>query len=385
MNLAKLGRLALRGLALLLLLLAAALLAVRCMYGGGRPYPDTGTPPLLPDARLTVLAELEMPPGNVTSAPDGRIFFNLHPFAEPWRFTDATVFELVDGAPRPYPSAALQGELRGVLGMTADRQGRLWMVLPSGLEDRPTRLLGFDLATDALVVDHAFTDIAAPFAQDLRVAPDGATVYLADTGILRFTPPALIVFDVAGRTARRVLEGHPSVTPQDWQIHTADGPYTLGHGLVTFAVGVDGLAVGHDGAWLYYATMTHDSVYRVRTRDLRDPALPADALGERVERVGPKPLSDGIEIDAAGNLYITDVEHGAVARLTPAGELRTLVRSDEIVWSDGVALTAGGELLLTDSEIPAYIDPLLRAPTRARIDAAAPHRIYRVALPPAAP
>lgn len=381
MNPPKLGRYLLRGLALLLALLTAALVSVRCLYGGGQPYPDTSTPPLLPNERLTVLAEVEMPPGNVTSSPDGRIFFNLHPFAEPWRYTESFVFELVDGVPRPYPSAQMQGELRGVLGMTADRQGRLWMIVPSGLEARPTRLLGFDLERDTLVVDHAFTDVDAPFAQDLRVAPDGGSIYLADTGILRFTPPAILVYDVAGQTARRTLEGHPSVTPQDWTIQTTDGTYTLGYGLVTFAVGVDGLAVSHDGEWLYYATMSHDSAYRVRTRDMRDASLTAGALGERVERVGPKPLSDGIEIDAAGNLYITDIEHGSVARLTPAGELRTLVGSDEIVWSDGITLTARGELLLTDSEIPAYIDPLLRAPRRDRIDRVAPHRIYRVALP----
>lgn len=360
-----------------LALLLVLLVGVRCLYGGGRPYPDVGTPPLLGAGRLEVLAQTELPPGNVTGSRGGRVFFNHHPFSEPWRFTEGAVFELVDGRARPYPDAAMQAELRGVLGMTVDAQDRLWLVQPAGLEPRATRLLAFDLASDTLLFTHELGDVAAPFAQDLRAAPDGATIYLADTGVLRFTEPALLVFDVATRTTRRVLEGHASVRPQDWAIATREGPYTLGYGLVTFSVGVDGLAVSHDGEWLYYAAMSLDSVYRVRTRDLRDASLSAAALAGRVERVGPKPLSDGVEIDAAGNLYITDVEHGGVVRLDAAGELRTLVRSDEIVWADGIHVDASGAVLFTDSQIPAYIDPLLRAPDRGRIAAAGPHRIYR--------
>lgn len=364
----------------IIVLTLALLLGVRGLYGGGRPYPDVSTPPLLGSERLVVLFETPLPAGNVTSSRGGRVFFDLHPFAEPWRFAEEAVFELVDGQARPYPDAATQAELRGVLGMTVDAQDRLWMVAPAGTSSRATRLMAFDLATDRRVVDHAITEVAAPFAQDLRAAPDGATIYLADTGVLRFTEPAILVFDVASQATRRVLEGHPSVQPQDWVIATRDGPYTLGYGLVTFSVGVDGLAVSHDGEWLYYATMSHDSVYRVPTRDLRDASLSAAALAERVERVGPKPLSDGIEVGADGNVYITDVEHGALARLSADGTLRTLIRGDDIVWADGVHITAAGALLFTDSKIPAYIDPLTRAPTRARLTAAAPHRIYRVDL-----
>jgi len=361
----------------LFLLLVATILVVRCKYGSGEPYPDLGTEPVVAGTVVEILVEPPFPPGNVTSSPDGRIFYNLHPFARPERFIDRFVFELVDGESRPYPDLAQQERLRGVLGMTVDRQNRLWMVRPAGIEEQPTRLFAFDLTTDQLVVDVAFDDGVGPFAQDLRAAPDGATIYLADTGIFRFTSAALIVFDVGTKQARRVLEGHPSVTPQDWVIRTAGNDYKLVYGLLTFAVGVDGVAVSHDGEWLYYATMTHDTVYRIRTSDLRDPTLDDEALGRRVERVGSKPLSDGIEIDRSGDLYITDVEHGGISRLTPDGHLETFVRRDDIVWADGVNISAQGDLLFTDSAIPAYIDPLLRAPAPRKVEQA-PHRIYRV-------
>lgn len=359
------------------------LVGVRATLGGGEPYPDVSTAPRLPAERLEVLVELPLPPGNVTrSATSGRIFFNTHPFTQPERFADAFVFELVDGQPRPYPSAELQPRLRGVLGMTVDRLDRLWLVAPPGLEDRPTRLMAFDLATNALVFEHELGEEAGMFSQDLRVSPDGNTVYLADTGAFFLSSPALVVLDVPTKQARRLLAGHPSIEPQAFQIRTKDGPYVLAWGLVTFSVGVDGLAVSHDGEWLYYATMSHDTLYRVPTAALRDPARSAEAVAAAVEVVGRKPLSDGIEIDAAGTVYVTDVENGGLAVVSPQGELQTLVKDSSITWADGVALAPDGAVLFTDSQIPAYIDPLLRPPAKERIDAAAPHRIYRVRTRP---
>jgi hypothetical protein len=49
------------------------------------------------------------------------------------------------------------------------------------------------------------------------------------------------------------------------------------------------------------------------------PGIVGHGAGERVESVGRKPLSDGLSADLAGNVYITDVEHGAVLRMAPGG------------------------------------------------------------------
>lgn len=370
------------GLCGLVAAVVVLLVVIRLTLGGGEPYPDVSTAPRLPADRLEVLVELPLPPGNVASSASGRIFFNTHPFTQPERFADGFVFELVDGRPRPYPNAELQPRLRGVLGMTVDRLDRLWLVAPPGLEDRPTRLMAFDLTTNALVFEHALGEEAGMFSQDLRVSPDGNTVYMADTGAFFLSSPAIVVLDVQTKQARRSLSGHPSIEPQAWQIRTKDGPYALAFGLVNFSVGVDGLAISHDGQWLYYATMSHDTLYRVPTEALRDPARSPQAVAAAIEAVGRKPLSDGIEIDAAGQVYITDVENGGLAVMSPQGELQTLVKDASIVWADGVTLAPDGTVLLTDSQIPAYIDPLLRPPTRERIDRAAPHRIYRVRVQP---
>lgn len=366
------------GLGSLVALVLGSLLVMRIMLGGGEPYPDVSTAPRISPDQLEVLVELPLPPGNVTSSSEGRIFFNIHPFTQPQRFGDSFVFELVDGEPQPYPNQQLQPRLQGVLGITVGPLDRLWLISPAGLEDRATKLMAFDLATNALVFEHDLGEDAGMFSQDLRVSPDGKTIYMADTGAFFLASPAIVVFDIESKTARRVLEGHPSTEPQDWEIRTIDGPYKLAWGLVNFSVGVDGVAVSHDGQWLYYATMSHDSLYRVPTATLLDASLPADAVARAVERVGTKPLSDGIEIDAQGRVYITDVENGGVAIMEPDGELQTLFKDEAIVWADGVNLTKDGSLLMTDSEIPAYIDPLLRPPAVERLNRAAPHRIYRV-------
>jgi hypothetical protein len=343
------------------------------------------TPPLVANGDVHVLVELDLPPGNVTSSRDGRIFFNTHPFTQSHRFTDAFLFELVGGAPRPYPDAASQADARFVFGMTVDAQNRLWLVSPATLDRDQTRIQAYDLETNRKVIDHELAPGVGRFAQDLRVSPDGQTLFLADTGAFRFTRAVILVVDVNRWSVHEVLESDASTQPQDWVIRTRQGPYRLGFGLLSFQVGVDGIALSKDGAWLYFGTMSHDTLYRVRTEHLLDSRLPPSELASRVEKVGNKPLSDGIEVAADGSVLITDVENGGVARVDPSGRLETLVRDATIVWADGVTIASNGDVLFTDSSIPAYIDPLLRPPALDRLRADKPYRIYRFRLPSADP
>ncbi|MCE9578861.1 MAG: hypothetical protein K8W52_37395 [Deltaproteobacteria bacterium] len=360
---------------------AALAVAVRLRYGGGDPYPDLRTPPLVPASALTPLVTLDYPPGNVAIASDGRTFFNYHPFARAERFGAPTVFELVAGVPRPYPDASFQARYQGVFGMTIDRQQRLWFVEPAGLDHEATRLMAFDLRTNAVAYEYAFPPGVAQFAQDLRVSPDGGTVYTADTGLFEFTDASLFVVDVASRSYRRVLIDAPSTRPQHWVIHTKFGAHKLGYGLVTFVVGIDGIELSPDGAWLYYGAMSHDHLYKVPTAALRDPAVDADELAQQIVEVGRKPLSDGITLDRDGSVLITDIEHGGLARLDPHGALTTVVTSPDVIWADGVVVAPDGDVVFTDSAIPAYIDQLARPPAEDDLVAGRPYHIYRVRLP----
>lgn len=373
----RLRRIVGRSLGVLVLGVVVLLLGVKCRYGRGEPYPSVATAPIVPKEKVSVLVELDLPPGNLARSRSGRVFFNTHPFVRSERFASAFLFELVDGVPRPYPDAATQRDLQFVFGMTVDREERLWLTSPATLDRKTTRIQAFDLATGKRVVDRELAPEVGRFAQDLRVAPDGRTLYLADTGAFRFTHASLLVVDLADWSVREVLGDHPSTQPQGWTIRTRTGPYRIGWGLLSFVVGIDGIALSDDGQWLYYAAMSHDTLHRVPTAKLRDRSLPAAELAKAVEAVGKKPLSDGIAMAKDGSVLITDVENGGLARLTPDGTLKTLVQLEQVIWADGVVVSEGGEVMFTDSAIPAYIDPLLRPPSKARLDAGRPYRIYR--------
>ena len=115
-----------------------------------------------------------------------------------------------------------------------------------------------------------------------------------------------------------------------------------------------------------------DTMFRIRTSDLRDPSLSGEALASRVVAVGRKPLNDGLSTDREGNVLITDVEHGAVLRMTPDGGLETLIESPRVRWADGLSFGPGGWLYLADSAIP---DQMLRS--RRHMGEAAPYFVYR--------
>lgn len=368
---------ALRALIVVAIGFVSLLVLVKILYGGGQAYPDLSTAPRV--TAVERIAAMDLPLGNVTASADGRVFFNTHPFTQSHRFADTFLFELVDGEPQAYPDAASQDDLKHMFGMTVDRQGRLWLTSPATLDRERTRLVAYDLATDERVVEHAFAPGVARFAQDMRVLPDGRHMIMADTGAFHFTPGSLLVVDLETFAVRRVLDGHPSTQPQDWFIRTAHGPHRIGYGLVTFAVGVDGIALSADGEWAYYAPMSGDGLYRVPTEALLDESRAH--VGDVVERLGDKPLSDGIEVAPDGSVLITDIENGGMARMTLDGRLETLTKSGDVVWADGVTVASDGAVLFTDSAIPSYLDPLLAPPSRERMAAGAPYGLYRFRLP----
>lgn len=356
-------------------LVALALAAVKVYFGGGQPYPDVSTAPLRDD--LEVAIELPFPPGMVAVGPEGQIYYTYHPFHAPQNHTDVLLFEWRDGQSVPV-AQGLGDRLHGIFGITVDSRGWIWAVRPGAMEGRPTEVLAIDPESGEITFEFQFADDMGGFAQDLRVSNDLRQVYLADTGLLRFTSAALIVLDTESLQARSVLVDHESTAPQNWVMRRTDGsPYRLGYGLVTFQVGVDGLEISNDGAWLVYATMTHDSVYRVPTELLNDPTVPADVLEAAVERIGPGPMSDGIALDDRDAVILTDVENGGLMRLD-GDRLTTLVQDDAVDWADSVTVAPNGDIWFTDSALTALLDQFGGPPSRAEIDAAAPYAIYRL-------
>lgn len=353
-------------------LLLVVAITLRARYGGGDAFPDRSTPARFDDRALEVVASVDEPIGNVAVSADGRLFFTIHPESRP---TGPKLLEWVDGAAVPFPSEEAQGRLFDtVLGVAIDSRGRLWTIDHGNHGTADARLLAFDLDTREVVHDHIFANDVAElgsFLQDLQVDAERGRVYIADVSFWRKNP-GIVVYDLETGHARRTLDSHPSVVPEDWIIENPIKDMVFFGGLVALKAGVDGIALSRDGQWLYYAAMNHDGLYRVPSAALSDPALSPGELAARVEEVGKKPINDGLSTDDDGNVLITDVEHGGVARMSPDGTLETLIASERIRWADALSFGPDGWLYIADSAIP---DQMLRS--KAHIAARAPYYIYR--------
>ena len=338
-------------LAVVLLLLA---IAVRLTFGGGRRLEDRTTAPALPASALEVVVDLDYPPGNIAVSADGRVFFTLHPDGRP----PAKVLELVGGKPVPYPDEAFQHpapdtpHFQSPLALRIDARGRLWVLDYADYGRGQPRLTAFDLARNVVVERVDFPSDVAGFLSmlnDFQIAPNGDRIYIAETSPF-LQRPALIVYDRVHRTSRRVLQGHRSVATQDYLIQ-APGRDMIAYGLYALRIAVDSIALDARGEWLYYGAVTGDRLYRVRTRDLDDESLSAEALAARVEDFAPKTLSDGLTMDVQDNVYLSDMEHSAIVRLGADRRLTTLLKDARLRWPDGFSFGPAGWLYVTCSSL----------------------------------
>lgn len=361
-----------RTLAIVLILTLALCATAYVRHGGGQPYRDLNTAPLLPASALEIAAQYDEPIGNIAVSADGRLFFTVHPESRPQQ---NKLMEWRDGRAVPFPNALFQTTLKTPLGLTVDSRGRLWVIDHGFHGFAGAQLIAIDLQTDALIDRHRFSGAIAPwgsFLQDVRVSPDAATVVIADVSFLR-KRPGLVVHDVESGRDHRALDRHPSVMPQDWIIETPSKRMAFFGGLVALKPGVDGLTISADGRWVTYAAMAHDTLYRVPLAELRDSRTNPTRLANTIEDLGPKPLSDGLSGDLEGNVLITDVEHQSIVRRRGGdGGLETLIRDPRIRWADGLSHGPDGWLYLADSAIP---EQMLR--TKQHMRAQAPYIIWR--------
>lgn len=337
---------------------------------------DRTGPPLLPPSSLEVVVDLDYPPGNIAVSPSGRVFFTLHPDGAP----PDQLLELVGGRPVPYPDAGFQHARGGapgfdsLLSIRIDRQGRLWALDYARYGRGQPRLYAFDLTTNTLVQQYDFPSAVAGFLSmlnDFQVDPSGERVYIAEASPIRRTP-AIVVYDTVRRSSRRLLDSHPSVLPGDFILRTPEREMVI-LGLYPLRIGIDSIALDERGEWLYYGPVNGDRLYRVRTKDLNDESLAPAALAARVEDFGPKTLSDGLSMDAADRVYLTDPEHGAIVVLGPDRTLRTLVKDARLRWPDGLGFGPDGWLYVTCSALQHVLFV-----STAHMRAHAPYQIFRV-------
>lgn len=303
---------------------------------------------------LEIVARLDVAPGNIAVTPDGRIIISQHQFYDP---PVSVVEVLTDGSTRPFPGEAWNQPpgvdgvgMTSVLGLRATVDGMVWM-LDNG--SQPARLVAWDTRGDRLarVIEIPYpAAIEGSFLNDLAVDPKNRAIYIADIGP---TPDraALVVVDLTTGNARRRLESDRSTVAEDVAMVIDGTPVrvkTDAGGSLEPRIGLNPITVDAAYDWVYFGAMHGTALYRVRTTDLVDDRLSDADVSARVERFASKPLSDGITIDAANNVYVTSVTENAIGVVRADASYDVLFADNEwLSWPDGMSCGPDGWVYVT--------------------------------------
>ena len=302
-------------------------------------------------AKLEVVAELPIRPGNVTATKDGRVFATVHPLGKPSGVQLITITGKHQY--RAWPSAEFQNDgkqfdedrIDSPLGIYRDSLDRIWIV-DMGLNLGKTRIWSFDSRTDKLVQRIDLPASIAPrdsFVQDLVVDDKNGWIYLAD-----IANPGLIAVNIESGQARR-FGNHPSLNAETGVAMVINGKQVHFNGKPA-EVAVDPITLSADKETFFFGAMTGRSWYAVPARLFRDGASDAD-IAKAIVRVGDKPISDGATTDANGNHFFTNLTEHGIDVLTTDGTLAPFIRDPRLAWPDGIQFGANSSLYISVNQL----------------------------------
>lgn len=309
-------------------------------------------------------------PTGVAVSHTGRVFVNFPRWGDP---VTATVAELVAGKPVAFPPGLEQGVdpekdpvkgLVSVQSVVVDPKDRLWILDTGSVKFGPThpggpKLVGVELKSNQVFRTITFpATVALPSSYlndvrfDLRRGKDGMA-FITDSALKG--PNGIVVVDLATGESWRRLNDHPSTKAEPNFKPIKDGRVLMqrrpGQKPQPLNIGSDGIAISADGKHLYYCALASRKLYSVDVDRLVDRNVSDARVAASVKLLGTKPASDGLETDAANRIYMTDYEHGAIARRDPNGSIHPVVRSPKLDWPDTLALATDGYLYFTNNEL----------------------------------
>ncbi|MDX1188948.1 hypothetical protein GOL88_28790 [Sinorhizobium medicae] len=303
----------------------------------------------------------------VTVSASGRLFVNFPRWIDEPHPSVAEI--AADGSLLPYPNQAInhwdgtpgdqaKSHFVCVQSVVADAEDRLWILDPAsplfqGVVPGGAKLFKVNLVTDAIEQVYHFDDKVAPlqsYLNDVRIAHGSA--FISDSGL-----GAIVTVNLATGKVRRLLADDPSTKAEPGVEPMIEGrPWKFDNG-ITPQVHSDGIAIDPKLEHVYYKALTGRTLYRVPIADLLDEGLSAGALAGRVEHVAQIGPTDGLEFDAAGNLYATALEENAIKVLRPDGRYEIFATAREFLWPDTITVSNDGYLVFSATQfhrMPAF-------------------------------
>jgi len=291
----------------------------------------------------------------------GRLFVNFPRWSD--RYLYAVVEVMPDGSTKPFPDqewnqwdlkpATAGNHLVCVQSVVVDDADSLWILDPAApllasVVPGGAKLVQVDLKTNQVNRVYTFpADVAKPdtYLNDVRFDLPRHTAYITDSGA-----GGLIVVDLASGKSHRALDGNPSVMVEPGVQVVVDGKTLQKFGKPP-QFQSDSLAISPDREYIYYKAITARPLYRIKTDLLRDPNTSPERLAAGVEKVATIFPTDGLWTDSKGNIYLSDVTHNAVARLSPDGKIEPMVSDPRLQWPDTFSEGPDGAIYISASHI----------------------------------
>ncbi len=291
----------------------------------------------------------------VAIAPGGRLFLVI---AKQKGQDVPQIAEYVGGQLKPYPDASWNAWKAGGDATRAwvhansirfGPDGTLWVVdfgsegLGESVVKHGPKLVGMNIATGQVVETLYLDDLTHPESALDDVRFNGNHAYLTDAGW-----PGLIVVHLPDGKAYRALNDTDTVKAlkplrgEGQELQDKHGKPIYFH--------ADQLEVSPDGKTLYYQPCS-GPMAAIETRYLDDPAVPDAERAKHAHTFAPTGTAGGTAIDKAGNVYVSDTDHDAVLKVTPAGKVSTLVQDPRLVWVDAMWITPDGKLWMPAAQM----------------------------------
>jgi sugar lactone lactonase YvrE len=311
-------------------------------------------------AELEVVAESRMQWTGIAVTDDQKIFVNFPRWSPAVTISVARLDSL--GTAQPFPSSSWNSWKPGepvrddafvaVQSVVRDARNRIWVldtgnpyimgVIPGG-----ARLFCFDPDTGRELRRFSFgPEIArqGTYLNDVRIDLGHDHAYITDSG-----EGGLIVLDMHGGIARRLLDGHPAVLAEETDIIIGGQPWKIAG--KTPQVHSDGIAYVPKRDCVYFQALTGRTLYCIDASILRDTEASGEKVAAAVKAVLKHSPVDGILAGPDGAIYLSNLEQSSVDRWTPGAEVERIVGDERLAWPDSFSLTAGGWLYVATSQI----------------------------------